>query len=105
VSATPISRSVDEITSRRGPRMLLDPWLLLATLGLIGCSLVTLKGATRHDIPGSPLFFFERQAGYAVVGLVLMFLMTRFDYSRLREFKLPIYGLLIGLNLLVLGLG
>jgi rod shape determining protein RodA len=34
-----------------------------------------------------------------------MLLMTRFDYSRLREFKLPIYGALIGLNLLVLGLG
>ena len=34
-----------------------------------------------------------------------MLLLTRFDYSRLREFKLRIYGLLIGLNLLVLGLG
>ena len=51
VSATPISRSADEITSRSGPRMLLYPWLLLATLGLIGCSLVTIKGATRNDIP------------------------------------------------------
>ena len=106
MSATPIQRSVDEVVrTARGPRLLLDPWLLLATFGLILCSLVTLKGATRHDIPGQPLFFFERQAGYAVVGLLLMFALTRFDYSRLREFTLPIYGLLIGLNVLVLGLG
>jgi rod shape determining protein RodA len=102
---TPIQRSVEEITRRRGPRLLLDPWLLLATLGLIICSLVTIKGATRNDIDGAPLYFFERQLGYALVGLVLMVLLTRFDYSRLREFKVPIYGLLIGLNVLVLGLG
>jgi rod shape determining protein RodA len=31
-----------------------------------------------------------------------MLALTRFDYSRLREFKLPIYGLLIGLNILPL---
>jgi rod shape determining protein RodA len=102
---TPIQRSIDEITSRRGPRLLLDPWLLLATLGLVGCSLVTIKGATKNDIGGAPLYFFERQLGYAIVGLVLMLLLTRLDYSRLREFKLPIYGALIGLNVLVLGLG
>jgi rod shape determining protein RodA len=106
VSATPIQRSVDEVTrTSRGPRLLLDPWLLLATLGLILCSVVTLKGATRNDIPGQPLFFFERQIGYAVVGLLLMGLLARFDYSRLRDFTVPIYGLLIGLNVLVLGLG
>lgn len=105
MSATPIQRSVDDVTARSGPRMLLDPWLLLATLALVACSLVTIKGATRHDVPGSPLFFFERQVVYAAVGIVLMLAMTRFDYSRLREFKLPVYGLLIGLNLLVLGLG
>ncbi|HEX4806371.1 MAG TPA: rod shape-determining protein RodA, partial [Conexibacter sp.] len=69
-AATPIQRSVDEVTGgRRGPRLLLDPWLLLATLGLIVCSLAVLKGATRHDIAGSPLYYVERQAGYAVVGL------------------------------------
>jgi rod shape determining protein RodA len=43
-------------------RLRLDPLLLLATLGLIACSLVALKGATRNDIPGSPLYYVERQA-------------------------------------------
>jgi rod shape determining protein RodA len=105
VSTTPIKRSVEDVT--RGPRrqLLIDPWLLLAALGLVACSLVTLKGATRHDIPGSPLYYVERQGVYAVVGLALAFLLTRFDYSRLREFKLAVYGLLLGLNVLVLGLG
>jgi rod shape determining protein RodA len=106
VSTTPIQRSVEEAT--RGfarPRMLLDPWLLLATLGLVACSLATIKGATRDDIPGQPLYYVERQAVYAVVGLALAFGLTRFDYSRLREFKVVLYGTLIGLNLLVLGLG
>jgi rod shape determining protein RodA len=106
VSATPIRRSIDDVTrSPAMPRLLLDPWLLFATLGLVLCSLVTLKGATRNDVPGQPLYYFERQVGYAVVGLVLMGLIARFDYSRLREFKLAVYGLLIGLNVLVLGLG
>src|SRR5215207_7879995 len=106
MSATPIQRSVEDVTRARAlPRMLIDPWLLLATLALVVCSLVTIRGATRNDMPGSPLFFFERQLGYAVVGLTLMALIARFDYSRLRELKLGIYGLLIGLNLLVLAIG
>lgn len=106
MSTTPIQRSVDDVTrAPRMPRMLLDPWLLFATLALVACSLVTIKGATRNDIAGSPSYFFGRQIGYAVVGLILMFLLTRFDYSRLREFKLGIYGLLVVSILLVLGIG
>lgn len=102
MSATPIQRSVDEITTRSGPRFLLDPWLLLATLGLVVCSVVTIKGATRNDIAGNADYYFQRQLGYAVVGIVLMLALTRLDYSRLRDFKAPIYGLLIGLNILPL---
>jgi rod shape determining protein RodA len=106
VSTTPIQRSVEDVTrARLRPRMLIDPWLLVATLALVVCSIATLKGATRHDVAGQPLYYVERQIGYAVVGIGLMVLLARFDYSRLREFKLAIYGLLIGLNVLVLGLG
>ena len=35
-------------------RLRLDPLLLLATLGLVACSLIALKGATPHDIAGRP---------------------------------------------------
>ena len=54
-------------------RLRLDPLLLLAVLGLVACSIVTLKGATRLDVEGQPYFYVYRQALYAGVGLVLMY--------------------------------
>ena len=51
----------------------LDPLLLVATLGLVACSLVALNGATQNDIPGDPDYYVIRQAIYAGVGLVLMY--------------------------------
>ena len=82
----------------------LDPLLLLASLGLVACSLISLKGATQNDIPGSPNFYVMRQAVFAGVGVVLMYGVSRLDYSRLRELRYPAYGLMIGLILLVLGI-
>jgi rod shape determining protein RodA len=82
----------------------LDPLLLIASLGLIACSLIALKGATQNDIPGSPNFYVLRQGVFAVLGIVLMYGVSRVDYSRLRELRYPAYGLLIGLILLVLGI-
>ncbi|MEA2377275.1 MAG: rod shape determining protein RodA [Thermoleophilaceae bacterium] len=89
-----------------GPRLLrLDPLLLLATLGLIAASLYTVRKATLGDIPHDPNYYMNRQAIYIGVGLVLMVLLSRFDYSRLREWKLGVYGLMIGAILLVYMLG
>jgi rod shape determining protein RodA len=85
-------------------RLRLDPLLLLATLGLVLCSLQALRGATRNDIPGVPWYYVERQGIYAAVGLVLMYGVSRIDYSRLRELRYPIYGLMIGLLVLVIGI-
>ena len=45
-----------------------------------------------------------RQAIYAGVGLVLMYGASRIDYSRLRELRYPIYGLMLGLIVLVLAI-
>ena len=89
-----------------GSRFLrIDPLMLLATLGLIAASLYTLGSATQDDIKGEPNYFVYRQAAYAGIGFVLMLLITRFDYSRLREWKLGIYAFLIGSILLVYALG
>jgi rod shape determining protein RodA len=85
-------------------RLRLDPLLVLATLGLVACSLVALKGATANDIQGQPLYYVKRQAIYAGVGLVLMYGVSRLDYSRLRELRYPIYGLLMVSIIGVLGL-
>jgi rod shape determining protein RodA len=89
-----------------GSRFLrIDPLMLLATIGLIAASLYTLASATQDDIRGDANYFVYRQAAYAGIGFVLMLLITRFDYSRLREWKLGIYAFLIGSILLVYALG
>jgi rod shape determining protein RodA len=82
----------------------LDPLLLLASLGLVACSLIALNSATANDIAGRPDFYVMRQGIYAGVGIVLMFLLSRIDYSRLRELRYPIYGVMLGLLVLVLGI-
>jgi rod shape determining protein RodA len=83
-------------------RIRLDPLLLLATLGLVACSLIALNGATENDIRGDPNYYVYRQGIYVAVGLVLMYIVSRIDYSRLRELRYPIYGLLLGLLVIVL---
>ena len=86
-------------------RLRIDPLLLLAAIGLVVCSIVAIKGATADDIEGSPYYYVERQALFAGVGLALMFLVSRMDYSRLRELKYPIYGFLLGSIVIVYAIG
>jgi rod shape determining protein RodA len=103
MSATAITPGEETAAARR-PHMFPDPLLLLGAVGLIVCSLVTLNGATRHAIRGQPQFYVERQAIYAGVGIVLALLLSRIDYSRLREFKFGLYAVMIALNLVVYGM-
>ena len=85
-------------------RLRLDPLLLLATLGLVACSIVALNSATENDIAGEPDYYVLRQSLYAAVGVVLMYGASRLDYSRLRELRYPVYGLLLALILVVLAI-
>ena len=89
----------------RSAMLRLDPLLLIAAVGLIACSVYVVGKATQDDIPGDPNHYETRQAIYAVVGIVLMLLVSRFDYSRLRELKLGLYTGMIALILLVFALG
>jgi rod shape determining protein RodA len=86
---------------RSGALLQIDPLLLLAAIGLIVCSVFTIASATEDDIPGDPDHYLVRQLAYAVVGIVLMLLVSRFDYSRLREWRIGLYATLIGTILLV----
>jgi rod shape determining protein RodA len=85
-------------------RLRLDPLLLLATLGLVAASVIALDGATQNDIPGDPNYYVHRQLAYAGVGIVLMYAVSRIDYSRLRELRYPVYGLMLALILVVLAI-
>jgi rod shape determining protein RodA len=104
MSATPIQAADETAVPRVRVLPLVDPMLLLAAVGLMVCSLVTLKGATSHAVPGHPLFYMQRQAIFGGVGLLVALVLSRFDYSRLREFKYPLFALMIGLNLVVYGM-
>jgi rod shape determining protein RodA len=86
------------------PFLRIDPLLALAAIGLIACSVYVVGNATQDDIPGDPNYYLVRQIAYGVIGIALMLGLARFDYSRLRELKLGIYGAMIGLILLVFAL-
>lgn len=89
----------------RSLRLPLDPLLTLAVVGLGLCSLVTLKAATGRLVPGNPRYYVDRQAIYLGAGLVLMLVLSRLDYSRLRRHRNVLYGALLLSILAVLGLG
>jgi rod shape determining protein RodA len=85
-------------------RLRMDPLLLVSSLGLVACSLVVLKSATRNDIAGDPMYYVKRQAVYAAIGFVLMIGVSRLDYSRLREWRYPLYGIMLVSVVAVFGL-
>lgn len=68
--------------------------LVFAAVGLVAFSIFTLGQATTQDVPGSPGYYLDRQAIYAVLGIVGMLLLTRVDYSRFRELRVGIYTFL-----------
>ena len=101
-AVTPVKDFRDDMRVRI---LRIDPLMLLATIGLIAASVYTVATATQDDVAGDPNYFAYRQLAYAGVGFVLMLLITRFDYSRLREWKLGIYAFMIASILLVYALG
>ena len=99
-AVSPPIRPVEEPPPPRPYMMLrLDFVLLAAVLGLAACSLMVLKGV------GRPVhYYMDRQAIYVGLGLVVALVLARLDYSRLREYKYGLYGLMVALNIVVLGM-
>jgi rod shape determining protein RodA len=90
--------------SAAGPRpyvLGLDPVMLLAVLGLCACSLATLHTVT--DI--APDYYMHRQAVYFAVGIVISIILSRVDYSRLRELKWGLYAFMLASLVAVMALG
>jgi len=90
---------------RSGPRLMLDPLLTLAVIGLGICSVVTLSSVTAGTIAGDPSYYSERQGIYLFIGALMMLVLARVDYARLRHYKSWLYGALILSILAVLGAG
>lgn len=69
----------------------LDWVLLLAVAALVSYGLNAIAGITRHDVPGNPHYYLERQAIYAGLGLVGMILALLIDPDLYRRFRRGIY--------------
>jgi rod shape determining protein RodA len=105
LSPIAVPEQATPVAQPRTLRLPVDPLLTLAVIGLAICSIVTLGAATRNLIPGQPHYYVDRQTTYLVIGFLMMLALSRLDYSRLRQFKNAIYGVLIFTILAVLGLG
>jgi rod shape determining protein RodA len=83
----------------------LDPLTLAATLALAVMSVFTLALTTRGDVPGSPNFYAIHQAVYLAIGIALMLILARIDYSRYRDLRVGLYTVMIAGIVLVLLVG
>jgi rod shape determining protein RodA len=103
---TSLGTTVKDFRAPQPPRGIgIDPLLLVAAVGLIACGVYVVGTATGDDIDGNRLYYVYRQAAYGVVGIALMLLISRFDYSRVREWKAGLYATMIGAILLVYAVG
>jgi rod shape determining protein RodA len=99
MSVTPIQIVDESAGGRTAGRLLrIDPLLLLAGVGLSCCSVVVLHALNVLNLYAGE---YKRQAIFAGIGVLVSLAISRFDYSRLREFRYVVYGLLILLNLAV----
>jgi rod shape determining protein RodA len=85
----------------------LDLTLLLCTLIACAVGIIMVFSATKtsHSEGLSLSDFTMRQAIYALVGILLMFIVARFDYRFIESFTLPLYVVTLALLGIVLVLG
>jgi cell division protein FtsW len=86
----------------------MDPWLFFAAIALscLGLVMVYSAGAwLGHEVFGNWEYFLHRQAGFLVVGVVLMVVLSRIDYRLLRRFAPHLMLGALGLLLVVLVVG
>jgi rod shape determining protein RodA len=79
--------------------------MLAAVAGLVSFGLWVVDGITRLDVPGDPEYYVTRQAVFALVGTVGMIGVLFVDPDYYRRYRKFVYGLMIGLLLVVMALG
>jgi rod shape determining protein RodA len=109
VKALQMRRSASPLHDRPHARRLdqVDPYLLIATLLLIGYGLVMTYAVTveSRTLVGDPMQFVIRGALWAVIGVAVMAGVAMFDYAWLGTFAPLLYLLTLGLLGAVLVLG
>ena len=102
-------RSASPLHDRPHARRLdqVDPYLLIATLLLIGYGLVMTYAVTveSRTLTGDPMQFVIRGAIWAVIGLAVMATVAMFDYAWLGTFAPLVYLFTLGLLGVVLAIG
>jgi rod shape determining protein RodA len=79
----------------------LDWVLLAAACALVAFGLWAVSGITQHDVPGEPSYYLTRQLVFAGFGAVLMVAAIFVDPAWYRRWKPALYGVMIGLMVLV----
>jgi rod shape determining protein RodA len=102
-------RQVSSSTRRplmvRRPTVVVDPFLVLATLAASAIGVVMVYTATRGELVlagSSPTYYLKRQALFVLLGLVVMACVGFFDYRKLESFGMAIYGLSIFILVVVM---
>lgn len=102
-------RSASPLHDRPHTRRLdqVDPYLLIATLLLIGYGLVMTYAVTveSRTLTGDPMQFVIRGAIWAAIGFAVMVTVATFDYAWLGTFAPLLYLLTLGLLAVVLAIG
>ena len=88
------------------------PFLMLVML-LLGFGIIMMFSASYatayytsgEGINNNPLYYVIRQSGYAVVGILCMYLVSRYNYENLRPWGMGLLGISIILLILVLPFG
>lgn len=73
----------------------LDYSVILLAIFLCVAGAILIYSATTVDVTAvkDPYFFLKKQLLYILMGVVIMFLMTTFDFNKLRNFVIPLYAL------------
>ncbi|MCB2185977.1 MAG: putative lipid II flippase FtsW [Deltaproteobacteria bacterium] len=82
-----------------------DPWLLFAALALAGFGLVMVYSASSALAAkryADATYFFRHQLLHVSTGLVVMFVLAYWDYTRLQRLAYPAMGVVLFLLVLVL---
>ncbi len=109
VGAIGLGRAVSPLHDRPRARRLdqIDPYLLIATILLIGYGLVMTYSVTAESrtFTGDPMQFVLRGALWAAIGIAAMVAVALFDYAWLGAFAPLLYALTLGLLAIVLAIG